>query len=379
MIGKSRTEQRKCIRRFWKINHDFLNPNGRPIKIGDFGEMDKETLSFQHEGNIFEHPDSKDIMARWSTQVIGVSTVDQVFQHTGNVRRIDLPVGVGAGLTGTVEGNVTAQFQFTKKRAVLLCMYDVKHSVLPVFKNWIKDLSEIPLFKAKVVVTQAHTCSHYDLAMQTQGNRAVGMTVNASSPIPVAPAITASADVGFHVSDDAGAHLSWRGRKSAECDSFVPMYHARRIAAPRSGISYYVLGDPTFVMDYDDSGSLSPPSPPSPPSPAAEYGSDVSEEFAEPVELDDAPPAPLAPSSDMHGVPVYEEFSEPGEPVEHDDASSTPLSPSSVTHDAPVYENFDDSKFWPLVGGLDEYVYPCLRLPFLIYASQCFSTMERPR
>lgn len=343
---------------FWKINHDFLNPSGLPIKIGDFGEMDKETGSFQREGNIFEHPDSKDIMAHWN-DLINVVTIDHIFQRTGNVRQIDLPIGVGAGLTGTVEGNVTAQFQFTKKRGVLLCMYDVKHSVVPVLKTWVKALRDIPLFKAKVFVTETHTCSHYTLVMQTKGKRAVGVTARAAVPIPVAPAITASANVGFDVSGVTDADLLWQKTKSAECDSFVPMYHLKTIAttAPSavSRLVHYFSGSPGVDLvddsDADDSDDfefgepllfgVNPPSNYLTLSGAAD-DPDVFEEFGEPLELDDAPPAPLAPSSDMHGVPVYEEFSEPGEPVELDDTPPVPLAPSSDMHGVPVYEEFSN-------------------------------------
>ncbi|KAK0433461.1 hypothetical protein EV421DRAFT_1844995 [Armillaria borealis] len=231
--GNSRTEQRKCIDLFWKINHEYLNPNGLPITIGDFGTLDKKTGGFQREGNIFEHPESKDVMAKHNrSDPRNTTAMECIFRCTNNVRRIDLPFGVGGGLTGAIEGNVAGQFQFDSERGVLLCMHGVKYSMLPIVETWVRKLEKIPLFKAKGIVTETYTCSHYDLRMNHKGKRGVGMTATASIPIPIAPAISASANTGFDISGSTASGSIWQSAKSADCDSFVPMY---RLKALRGG------------------------------------------------------------------------------------------------------------------------------------------------
>ncbi|KAG7447125.1 uncharacterized protein BT62DRAFT_993461 [Guyanagaster necrorhizus] len=247
--GNSRTEQRKCIDLFWKINHEYLNPNGLSITIGDFGTLDKKTGSFQREGNIFEHPDSRDIMAAhdWNDPR-NTTTIEHIFKQTKNVRRIDLPFGVGAGLTGMVDGNVTAKFQLDTERGVLLYMHGVKYSILPIVETWVRKLEEIGLFTAKGIVTETYTCSHYDLLMNNKGKRDVGVTVTASIPIPVAPAISPSVNTGFSISGDSVSGLRWQGTKNAESDSFVPMY---RLKALRGGsVERGAPADKILVKDF---------------------------------------------------------------------------------------------------------------------------------
>ncbi len=64
------------------------------------------------------------------------------------------------------------------------------------------------------------------------GKRSVGVTATASIPIPVAPVISASANAGFNISGSTASGSVWQGAKSADCDSFVPMY---RLKALRGG------------------------------------------------------------------------------------------------------------------------------------------------
>ncbi|KAK0189888.1 hypothetical protein F5146DRAFT_1053065 [Armillaria mellea] len=244
--GKSRTEQRKCIDLFWKLNHEYLNPNGLPITIGDFGILDKKTGGFQREGNIFEHPESKDIMAKHNRDdPRNTTTKECIFRYTNNVRRIDLPFGIGGGVTGVIDANVTAQFQFDTERGVLLCMRSVKYSMFPIVETWVRTLEKIPLFKAKGIVTETYTCSQYDLHMNHKGKRGVGVTAAASLPIPVAPAISASANTGFNVSGSTESGSVWQGARSADCDSFVPMY---RLKALRGGP--VMRGEDSLTKDF---------------------------------------------------------------------------------------------------------------------------------
>ncbi|KAK0478893.1 hypothetical protein IW261DRAFT_193261 [Armillaria novae-zelandiae] len=259
ITGKSRTEHRKCIDLFWKINHEHLNPNGLPITIGDFGTLDKETGGFHREGNIFEHPESKDIMATQNrNDPRNTTAMECIFRSTSNVRRIDLPFGVGGGLTGTIDANVSAQFQFDSERGVLLDMRDVKFSMIPVVDTWVRKLEKIPFFKAKGIVTETYTCSQYALFMNQKGKRGTGVTASASIPIPVAPAITASAKSGFNISGNTASGSVWQGAKSADCDSFVPMY---RLKALRSRVTRgeEMLGDfplPWVLLDDDGNDDL---------------------------------------------------------------------------------------------------------------------------
>ncbi|KAK0213638.1 hypothetical protein IW262DRAFT_1466943 [Armillaria fumosa] len=244
--GKSRTEQRKCIDLFWKINHEYLNPNGLPIAIGDFGTLDKRTGGFQREGNIFEHPESKDIMAEQNRDdPRNTTAMECILRCTSNVRRIDLPFGAGGGLTGVVEGNLTAQFQFDSERGVLLCMRGVKYSMFPIVETWVLTLEKIPLFKAKGIVTETYTCSQYDLRMNHKRKRDVGVTAAASIPIPVAPAVSASANAGFNISGSTASGSMWQGVKSTDCDSFVPMY---RLKALRGGP--VTRGEDSLAQDF---------------------------------------------------------------------------------------------------------------------------------
>ncbi|KAK0497887.1 hypothetical protein EDD18DRAFT_1159992 [Armillaria luteobubalina] len=242
---KSRTEQRKCIDLFWKVNHEYLNPNGLPITIGDFGTLDRRTGDFQREGNIFEHPESKDIMAEQNRDDPRNTTVMEcIFRCTNNVRNIGLPFSVGGGLTGVVDGNVTTQFQFDSERGVLLCMRDVKYSMLPIVETWVRTLEKIPLFKAKGIVTETYTCSQYDLLMNHKRKRDVGVTAAASVPIPVLPAVSASAKAGFNISGSSESGSVWQGTKSADCDSFVPMY---RLKALRGRVT---RGEDSLAQDF---------------------------------------------------------------------------------------------------------------------------------
>ncbi|PBK82798.1 hypothetical protein ARMGADRAFT_1019411 [Armillaria gallica] len=230
-LGRSRTEQKKCMDLFWKIAHERLNPTGVPIRVGDFGTVDSETGEFLQEGNVFEHPASKEIMAELDP-VRNASTVrhTHIFKHTKNVSRVDVPLGGGIGLTGIAEGNVTVQFQFESERGVLLFMHDVTFTTLHIGKPWAERLERhTSEFRDKAIVTETYSCRHYDLRMGRAGEHSVEITGTAEIPIPAAPALSASANVGFKTARKAGFGSAWHGTKNTETESddFVPLYRLK--------------------------------------------------------------------------------------------------------------------------------------------------------
>ncbi|KAK0195811.1 hypothetical protein F5146DRAFT_305889 [Armillaria mellea] len=165
-LGGSRTEQKKCLDRFWTINYEHLNTTGVPIMVGDFGTIDPRTGEFQREGNVFEHPASKEIMAEHNP-ITNASSVRHTYiiKHTKNVSQIDVPLGGGVGLTGIAAGNVTAQFRFGSERGVLLFMRDVTFTTFPIGKPWADKLEKHTSFFKKAIVTETYSCRHVVLSI----------------------------------------------------------------------------------------------------------------------------------------------------------------------------------------------------------------------
>ncbi|PBK82799.1 hypothetical protein ARMGADRAFT_1019414 [Armillaria gallica] len=227
---RSQTEQKKCRKLFWRIDREHLNPTGVLLTVGDFGTVDPETGDFEREGNVFEHPASKEVMAEHDP-IRNASTVRHahIIKCTKNVRQIDVPLGGGIGLTGIAEGNVTVQYRFGSKRGVLLFMRDVTFTRFPIGKPWADKLSDIPVFWDKVIVAETYSCRHYDLRMGKGGEHSVEITGTAEIPIPAAPALSASANVGFKIAGKAGFGSVWHGTKNTETESdgFVPMYRLK--------------------------------------------------------------------------------------------------------------------------------------------------------
>ncbi len=64
---------------------------------------------------------------------------------------------------------MSVQYQFGSKRGVLLFMRDVTFTRFPIGKRWADKLSDIPVFKKKVIVVETYSCRHYDLRMGKGG------------------------------------------------------------------------------------------------------------------------------------------------------------------------------------------------------------------
>ncbi|KAK0241372.1 hypothetical protein EDD85DRAFT_397633 [Armillaria nabsnona] len=133
------------------------------------------------------------------------------------------------------------------ERGVVLFMRDVTFTTLPFGKPWAHRLERhTSESRDKAIVTETYSCRHYDLRMgradelcrrivlqvyrlNLTGEHSVEIAGTAEIPIPAAPALSASANVGFKTARKAGFGSAWHGTTDAETESdgFVPLYRLK--------------------------------------------------------------------------------------------------------------------------------------------------------
>ncbi|KAJ7688769.1 hypothetical protein B0H14DRAFT_3052155 [Mycena olivaceomarginata] len=171
-----------------------------PIKVGDYGTVDKDTGRFEKDGNIYE-------------------------DATATEQKRDLNLSPQVSIPGIAEASIQGQWKFKSgKTGALLVMAQPRSSWVPA-NALFKKLLEIPALKDKYLVTKIVACHTYSIGGH-------GLALLAKTPIPVAPLVSAGGELGGSWWSETGAGVFRHGCVLPGTYSFTPLFALKRIRKP---------------------------------------------------------------------------------------------------------------------------------------------------
>ncbi|KAJ7900700.1 hypothetical protein B0H14DRAFT_2671480 [Mycena olivaceomarginata] len=172
-----------------------------PIKVGDYGTVDKDT-------------DEKIVISSETEQ------------------KRDLNLSPQVSIPGIAEASIKGQWKFKSgKTGALLVMAQPRSSWVPA-NPLFKKLLEIPALKDKYLVMEIVACHAYSMYLSNKLEDTVSLALLAKTPIPVAPLVSASGELGGSWWSETGAGVFRHGCVPPGTYSFTPLFALKRIRKP---------------------------------------------------------------------------------------------------------------------------------------------------
>jgi len=160
-----------------------------PVKVGDYGEVDRNTGRFERHGSIYDPAIEAALPA--------IDIQEYTPQHSDPERsmvitskvasKVALDVNPTAGVPGVVDAEINWKWQFGRDRGAVLAIVQPRFAYLKKDLD-VKDLLKVPMLKGKHLVTSAVTCSAYAYYLSNTGKDTFSLTLTATSSVPGAPA-----------------------------------------------------------------------------------------------------------------------------------------------------------------------------------------------
>ncbi|KAJ7186404.1 hypothetical protein C8R46DRAFT_274783 [Mycena filopes] len=204
-----------------------------PIKVGDYGVVDKDTGRFVKDGNIYEglqlELDQPEILPEDEKIVITAQT-----EHNH-----DFNLSPELNIAGIAEASIKGQWKFkTDRTGALLAMSHPRSSRLGAENGLLKRLVALPELKDKYLVTETVSCHAYGLYLSSGSEDTLSLALVATTPIAVAPLLSAGGEVGGSWWSKSGSGLFREGCVPRGTDSFTPLFVLKRIRKRKTGFPY---------------------------------------------------------------------------------------------------------------------------------------------
>jgi len=195
-----------------------------PIKVGDYGTIDRETGQFQKDGNVYEDETTAHL-ADNHKPLMGAPEDILIISSAGVTHR-ELSAGAGFEAAGLADASIKGRWEFGNRRGALLIISRPHSSYIPP-KVVLKQLVNIPELKNKSLVTEVILCPAYNLYLSTASKEAIDVALVARAPTPS----------GATVGGEIGANWltqNMGGLCRYACDpngsySYTPLYMLKKI------------------------------------------------------------------------------------------------------------------------------------------------------
>ncbi|KAJ7801379.1 hypothetical protein B0H14DRAFT_2895724 [Mycena olivaceomarginata] len=187
-----------------------------PIKVGDYGTLDKDTGRFEKDGNIYED----------------AATAALAADHPPEIAAADEKIVISSETVQKRDLNLSPQWKFKSgKTGALLVMAQPRSSWVSA-NALFKKLLEIPALKDKYFVTEIVACHAYSMYLSSKLEDTVSLALLAKTPIPVAPLVSAGGELGGSWWSETGAGVFRHGCVPPGTYSFTPLFALKRIRKP---------------------------------------------------------------------------------------------------------------------------------------------------
>ncbi|EKM60607.1 uncharacterized protein PHACADRAFT_246648 [Phanerochaete carnosa HHB-10118-sp] len=199
------------------------------IQAGDFGYVDKATGLFERAGNIYSHPETAKMAAKYSVSV--GPPEDIVVFHSFYAREVKGGANVNAGTGSNANVRFAAEIKFENHRAAVLVMHNPRMSVVPdeLYQETLDDASLKAFFQDKklLLVMESFVCDGYFMYLSSKKAESVHVSLNADV---IPGGLSAGANASW--ATEGGSGTFRRGYRKAEEDTFTPLYRLKAIQPP---------------------------------------------------------------------------------------------------------------------------------------------------
>ncbi|KAJ7818004.1 hypothetical protein B0H14DRAFT_2840812 [Mycena olivaceomarginata] len=137
-----------------------------PIKVGDYGTVDKDTGRFEKDGNIYEDAATAALAADHPPEIAAADEKIVISSETEQKR--DLNLSPQVCIPGIAEASIKGRWKFKSgKTGALLVMAQPRSSWVPA-NTLFKKLLEIPALKDKYLVTEIVACHAYSMYLSSK-------------------------------------------------------------------------------------------------------------------------------------------------------------------------------------------------------------------
>ncbi|KAJ7025922.1 hypothetical protein C8F04DRAFT_1126770 [Mycena alexandri] len=207
-----------------------------PIKVGDYGTVDKDTGRFEKDGNIYDDPAIAALSLDHQPETLAPDEKIIFTSQTENSSEFKLSPEVK--IPGIAEASIKGQWKFkTGKRGALLAMAQPRSSKFSSENVLLKRLVDRPELKDKYLVTETVSCHAYSLYLSSKSDDTVSLALVATTPIPVAPLVSAGGEVGGSWWSKTGSGVFRHGCAPQGTYSFTPLFVLKQVRK-KSGFPY---------------------------------------------------------------------------------------------------------------------------------------------
>ncbi|KAJ7113159.1 hypothetical protein C8R44DRAFT_797262 [Mycena epipterygia] len=198
-----------------------------PIKVGDYGTLDKETGRFEKDGNVYE--DAATAAMAVDHQPHLAARDESMVIASESAQKREFSLGPQVSIAGLAEASIKGQWKFRSgKTGALLVMVRPQSNVVSA-NALLAKLLEVPALKDKYLVTETVACDAYSMYLSSKSEDTVSLALLATSPIPAAPLISAGGEVGGSWWSETGAGVFRHGSAPPGTYSFTPLFTLKRI------------------------------------------------------------------------------------------------------------------------------------------------------
>ncbi|KAG8884813.1 hypothetical protein FRB99_004500, partial [Tulasnella sp. 403] len=227
---------RKFVDLIFKASNRFPNwEPPKPIRVGDWGSIDRSSGEFKRDGNIF---DDKQLMAelpdlaKYTPSISAPET--KYIVGSENVVAVDLGMSPGLSVAGPGGASVKGTWKFQKgSRGALLVMSQPRLTHISI--EVLRTLSKCERMLSKTIIISVYDCPAYVMYMSDKGGNELSVSMNGSLPVPQAPGLAAGggAEAGWNSSYSGGVYReSFDGSGQ---NRFTPLFHPMIVPRPVRG------------------------------------------------------------------------------------------------------------------------------------------------
>jgi len=226
MLFSSKLASRKYVDLIYQESSKWANtPPQKPIEVGSYGHVDRETGEFNWEGSVYKNEATAGLAAQFPP--VKAEPIDSYLVQSSEATRRDFILGPELSVPGLAEASLKVQWQFGKNRGAVLAMRQVLLTYMP--DEFLRHLIGVSYLKGKSLVTSVYSTPAYYLYLSNCKNENVQVALRANVPIPV-PGLAAGGEVGvgWWSEGTSGRHEC----ASGPTESFFPLYGLKSIRAP---------------------------------------------------------------------------------------------------------------------------------------------------
>ncbi|KAJ7759647.1 hypothetical protein B0H16DRAFT_1534018 [Mycena metata] len=198
------------------------------IRVGDYGTVDKDTGRFEKDGNIYDDPAIATLSLDHQPEILAPDEEMVFSSQTEHNHEFSLSPEIK--IPGIAEASIKGQWKFkTGKRGALLVMAKPRSCKFSSENVLLKRLVDRPELKDKYLVTETVSCHAYSLYLSNKSDDTVSLALVASTPIPVAPLLSAGGDVGGSWWSKTGSGVFRHGCAPQGTYSFTPLFVLKQI------------------------------------------------------------------------------------------------------------------------------------------------------